>query len=67
MALIYTINVDGKVVYNEVVYPFEPPTHRMVGTERVDLNDEEKNEIVNEWILEFIRIQLELEQNNESS
>jgi hypothetical protein len=34
-------------------YPFDAPTHRMVGTQRVDLTQEEIELIVQEWADEF--------------
>lgn len=60
MALIYTIDQDGKVVCNGITYPFELPTHRVVGNERVDLSEEEVSCIVEEWIIEYDRVQAEL-------
>ena len=40
-------------------YPFDPPTHGMVGNVRVDLTESEIEEIVQQWAVEFDKQQEE--------
>lgn len=51
------------MIVNGKEYPFDPPTHRMVGSQRVDLTEEEINEIVQQWAVEFDKQQ---EETNET-
>lgn len=41
------------MIVNGKEYPFDLPTHRIVGKERVDLTEEEIEEIVQEWAVEY--------------
>lgn len=50
------------MIVNGKEYPFDPPTHRMVGAVRVDLTEAEINEIVQQWAVEFDKQQEETNQ-----
>ena len=50
------------MIVNGKEYPFDPPTHRMVGAVRVDLTEEEINEIVQQWAVEYDKQQEETNQ-----
>ena len=49
------------MIVNGKEYPFDPPTHRMVGSVRVDLTQEEIETIVQEWAVEYDKQQTESE------
>ncbi len=49
------------MIVNGKEYPFDPPTHRMIGAERVDLTPEEIETIVQEWAVEYDKQQTESE------
>jgi hypothetical protein len=51
------------MIVNGKEYPFDPPTHRMVGAVRVDLTQEEIETIVQEWAVEYDKQQQETNQN----
>lgn len=40
-------------------YPFEQPTHRMVGGQRIDLTQSEIDEILDQWATEYDKQQEE--------
>lgn len=50
------------MIINGKEYPFDPPTHRMIGAVRVDLTESEINEIVQEWAVEYDKQQEETNQ-----
>jgi hypothetical protein len=50
------------MIVNGKEYPFDPPTHRMVGSVRVDLTPEEIETIVQEWAVEYDKQQQETNQ-----
>jgi hypothetical protein len=47
------------MIVNGKEYPFDPPTHRMIGAERVDLNEQEIEEIIQQWAAEYDKQQLD--------
>ena len=49
------------MIVNGKEYPFEPPTHRMVGNERIELTQHEAKQIVLEWAVEYDKQQDEIQ------
>ena len=41
------------MIINGKEYPFESPTHRMVGNERIELTQEQANQIALDWAFEY--------------
>ncbi len=56
----YTLTESGHIVVNGIEYPFTEPTHNVVSGVEVPLTDQQKQQIVDEWISEYERSQAEI-------
>jgi hypothetical protein len=54
------------MIVNGKEYPFDSPTHRMIGADRVDLKDQEIEEIVKEWAVEYDKQQAKIDSSEDA-